>query len=66
LANPHCPSYAGEQPLAQTAGVIASAVGPRGSNRDYLEQLSAQLDLLAIEDAYIRCLMDRMQALVGP
>lgn len=65
LANPDCPSYTGEQPLAQTASVIASAVGSRGSNRDYLEQLAAQLDLLVIEDAYIRRLMAEVQALAN-
>ena len=45
--------YAGDLSLAQAAAIIATACGVFGSNRDYLDQLAAQLAALAIEDAYI-------------
>ena len=56
--------YAGDLSLAQAAGIIATACGVIGSNRDYLEQLAAQLDTLAIADAYITQLLQQVQALV--
>ena len=55
--------YAGDLSLPQAAGIIATACGVIGSNRDYLEQLAAQLDALAIEDAYITQLLRQVQAL---
>lgn len=58
--------YVGEQPLAQTATVIATATGPLGSNRAYLEQLIAQLEVLGIEDAYVSALWQRVRGLAGP
>lgn len=55
--------YAGDLSLQQAAGIIATASGVIGSNRDYLEQLAAQLDALAIADAYIAQLLQQVQAL---
>jgi cation transport protein ChaC len=55
--------YAGDLSLAQAAAIIATAWGAIGSNRDYLEQLAAQLDTLAIADAYITQLRQQVQAL---
>lgn len=45
--------YVGTQSLDNTASVIAKASGFIGSNRQYLEQLAAQLACLRIEDSYI-------------
>lgn len=55
--------YAGDLSLPQAAAIIATACGVIGSNRDYLEQLAAQLDALAIEDPYIAQLLQQVQAL---
>jgi cation transport regulator ChaC len=41
--------------------MIAAAVGPLGSNRDYLEGLAAQLQALEIEDDYIARLLARVR-----
>ena len=63
VANRRHEGYAGDLSLAQAAGIIATACGAIGSNRDYLEQLAAQLDTLAIADAYITQLLQQVQAL---
>jgi cation transport protein ChaC len=55
--------YAGDLSLVQAAGIIATACGVIGSNRDYLEQLAAQLDTLSIADPYISQLLQQVQAL---
>jgi len=49
--------YVGEQSLDKTASVIARASGFIGSNRQYLEQLAAQLVCLRIEDSYVTQLL---------
>lgn len=59
-ANPDHADHVPELSLADTAAVIASAQGILGSNRDYLEQLAAQLAALCIEDRYITELMRRV------
>ena len=64
-ANPSHPEYAGELPLVETAAVIASACGPLGTNRHYLEQLAAQLAALDMEDAYVEELLGQVQACGG-
>lgn len=60
-ADPRNVEYAGELPLEETAAIIATGSGPLGSNFDYLEQLSMQLEHLGIEDLYVKRLMDRTQ-----
>lgn len=57
--------YAGDLSLAEAAVIIATACGVIGSNRDYLEQVAAQLEALAIEDAYIAQLLAQVQALAA-
>ena len=59
-ANTAHDDHVGELPLEQTAAVIGSAAGVIGSNRDYLEQLAAQLQALAIPDDYVDALMQRL------
>ncbi len=51
------PDHVGELPMAQTAAIIACGEGVLGSNRQYLEYLVAQLDHLAIDDAYMSDLL---------
>jgi cation transport protein ChaC len=65
-ANCTHPEYVGELPLGETAAVVASACGPLGSNRAYLESLAAQLAALGIEDAYITQLLVQVQACDQP
>lgn len=60
--NPAHPGYAGDLPLAETAATIASAAGNLGSNRDYLEQLAAQLAALDIADPYVDRLLGAVRA----
>jgi glutathione-specific gamma-glutamylcyclotransferase len=66
-ANTGHADYLGELPLAETAATIASACGVLGSNREYLEQLAAQLDALGIGDDYIDALRREMgRGTAGP
>jgi len=60
-ANCAHPEYVGELPLRETAAVVATACGPLGSNRAYLESLSAQLVALEIDDVYIAQLLAYVQ-----
>lgn len=53
-ANTADPQYCHDLSLQDTAAIIASACGSIGSNRDYLDQLNEQLDLLGIEDGHVR------------
>jgi cation transport protein ChaC len=53
--------YAGEMPLEETAAIIAVAAGAIGTNREYLEQMAAQLNALQIDDAYIEGLLQRVR-----
>ena len=41
--------------------IIAAASGPLGTNREYLEQVAAQLQVLQIEDDYIADLLRHVQ-----
>lgn len=49
--------YVGALPDDETAAMIARGEGTLGTNRAYLEQLTAQLAALEIEDAYVTRLM---------
>jgi len=60
-ANPSHPNHLGELPLLETAAMIATGSGARGTNRQYLELVAAQLENLGIEDAYIRQLAAQVQ-----
>jgi len=62
-ANPAHPEHVGELPLDETAAVVASAAGPIGTNRNYLENLAAQLEILRIEDSYIQALHEQVRGL---
>jgi cation transport protein ChaC len=57
--------YAGEMTLDETAAIIAVAAGVIGSNREYLEQMAAQLQALQIDDPYIEQLLRRVHAHAG-
>ncbi len=60
-SNPLSPNYFAELPLADTAAIIAAASGPLGTNREYLEQVAAQLLALQIRDDYIADLLHHVQ-----
>ncbi len=62
-ANCAHPEFVGELPLCDTAAVVASAAGPLGTNRGYLESLAAQLDALQIDDAYVQALLEQVRTL---
>ena len=59
------PDYVGELPLADTAAIIASAAGVMGTNRDYLEQLARQLEMLEIQDDYVEQLLQIVRGIGG-
>lgn len=61
-ANCAHPEYVGDMTLDETAAVVATACGPLGSNRAYLESLAAQLAALQIEDRYVGQLLARVRA----
>lgn len=62
VSNPSHPSYVGELPLAETAKMIATGKGVLGTNREYLEQLATQLQVLGIEDLYVAQLLAQIGA----
>ncbi|MCW5656593.1 MAG: gamma-glutamylcyclotransferase [Burkholderiaceae bacterium] len=57
--------YAGEMALDETAAIIAVAAGAIGSNREYLEQMAAQLSALQIDDPYVEQLLQRVRQCAG-
>ena len=61
-ANHEHAEHTPERTIAETAAVIAQARGVLGSNRDYLEQLAAQLAALGIEDPYVSELLRHLPA----
>ena len=60
-ANPSHPDHVGELPLLETARMIAGGSGFLGSNRQYLEQLAAQLHSLGIDDDYVTQLLTQVR-----
>ena len=50
VAGPDNPSYVGPAPLAEVVHQIAHAVGPSGSNREYLLRLAEHLHALGVHD----------------
>ncbi|KWT71339.1 MULTISPECIES: gamma-glutamylcyclotransferase [unclassified Variovorax] len=65
-ANAAHPDHIGEQPLDETAACIARGAGVLGTNREYLEQLAAQLQTLAIDEAYVGKLLQQCALLLRP
>ena len=65
-SNPAHADHVGELPIGETAAMIANAAGTLGTNREYLEQLAAQLERLGIEDAYLRRLAREVEAIASP
>lgn len=57
--------YCGDLPLSRQAEVIATAVGGRGPNTEYLYNTVDHLDLLGIEDADLRRLVTEVRRLTG-
>jgi glutathione-specific gamma-glutamylcyclotransferase len=63
--NRAAPDYAGRLPLEETARILASAAGARGSGRDYLANTVRHLDALGIRDGLLHRLAARVAALPG-
>lgn len=63
--NPAHADHVGELPLDETAEIIARGAGVLGTNREYLEQLAAQLERLEIEDEYVVRLRQRLERFAG-
>jgi cation transport protein ChaC len=59
-ANPAHPDHVGELALPEPAATTAGAAGFLGTNREYLEQLAAQLHRLGIEDEYVTELLQQV------
>jgi cation transport protein ChaC len=57
------PRYAGRLDEEQVAAKLACAGGALGRCQDYLFHTAAQLDLIAVDDSYIRRLADRVRAM---
>jgi glutathione-specific gamma-glutamylcyclotransferase len=55
------PDYVGELPLQETAAIIARGAGVLGTNRQYLENLVAQIEHLDIDDAYMTQLLEQVR-----
>lgn len=56
VATPDNPSFAGETPLPELAEIIASRVGPSGSNREYLVELASALRAMDVVDPHVLAL----------
>lgn len=63
VANTESERYMGRLPIDDAADRIAHATGVLGSNLSYLENLSAQMRHLGIEDPQFEALFDRAQRL---
>ncbi len=61
VVDPDSDRYQGGLNPDEAAAMIAVAEGRLGSNREYLDSLSAQLDLLGLEDAHFSDLYARVQ-----
>jgi cation transport protein ChaC len=59
------PDYAGRLPPAETARIIAGAVGRRGACRDYLADTERHLKALGIADGPLTQLTTRVEALAA-
>ncbi len=65
-SNPSHADHVGELPLAETAAMIVCASGTLGTNRQYLELVTAQLERLGIEDDYLRDLAQQVEGIPVP
>jgi len=65
-SNPAHPDHVGRLPIADAAAYIAQAQGIIGSNREYLEQLAAQLDRLGVRCHYTSELLAAVHAATAP
>ena len=65
VIDPDHDQYCGGLPLEEQARIIATSVGGRGSNRDYLFSTSDHLSALGITDPDLVWLADRVRQ-IGP
>ena len=59
------PDYAGRLPVDETARLLATAVGGRGTGRDYLANTVRHLDQLGIRDRLLHRVAARVASLVS-
>lgn len=59
VATPDNPSFAGDTPLAELAGIISERHGPSGTNLDYLLQLAEALRAMGVDDPHVFALESR-------
>lgn len=62
VAHPHNPSFVGPAALPEMVAQIATAVGPSGSNREYVERLAAHLAELGVHDDEVHGLCAALDA----
>ena len=65
-SNPSHPEHVDALSIEKTAAMIASGSGVLGTNREYLEQVAAQLERLGIEDRYIEHLVQQVRGIAAP
>ena len=65
IVDPHHVQYCGGISLEEQAGAIATAVGGRGPNTEYLYNTTDHLVQLGIQDAELDWLVTRVRQLVG-
>ncbi|SPH16967.1 hypothetical protein DEA8626_00481 [Defluviimonas aquaemixtae] len=63
VIDPHHVQYCGDLPLEEQAQIIATAVGGRGPNADYLWNTASHLHELGIADPDLDWLAERVRAL---
>ena len=56
VATPDNPSFAGDTPEAEIAEIIATRVGPSGTNREYLLELAEALRSIGVHDPHVAAL----------
>lgn len=64
IINPDNPDYFRDMTLDEKATVIATAIGPAGSNKDYLLNTYNDLKDMLVEDSEVEALVRRVTALM--
>jgi cation transport regulator ChaC len=57
IATADNPSFRGHQPVSEVAGIVRTAVGPSGPNREYVQRLAEAMASLGVDDEHLRALM---------
>jgi len=65
VINPENPDYHYDMSLEQKAQIIATAVGPAGTNRDYLFNTLNDLQEMLVEDSEVEVLAEKVRQISG-